>query len=43
MFADIQMVERIIKSLSVPSLGREDNVATVSVFKIGGSHAEWER
>ncbi|PSN38342.1 Ionotropic receptor 93a [Blattella germanica] len=40
---DIQMVERIIKSLSVPSLGREDNVATVSVFKIGGSHAEWER
>jgi hypothetical protein len=41
--ADMEMVERTLQSLSVPSLGKEGYAAAVAVFRVNGTGAEWDR
>ncbi|XP_021926549.1 ionotropic receptor 93a [Zootermopsis nevadensis] len=40
---DTETVQRIITSLSLPTLGRERSAAPVAVFKVNDTQREWER
>jgi hypothetical protein len=39
----MEIVQRTIKSLSVPTPGREANAASVAVYKVKGTRTNWER
>jgi hypothetical protein len=41
--ADMRMVEHTIRSLSVPSAGKEGDAAAVAVFRVDGTGTEWDR